>query len=80
MTAEDALSFLLSEYEFWREVPNASPDEREAWALNLPALARALDVRPMSPARRRIFRAEFRAMLTKDFRFDPQPSTVGCGD
>jgi hypothetical protein len=74
MTAENALRYVLHEAEFCHD-----RDAHEALCLLLPPLARCLDLRPMTGAELIAFRKEFKAMLETDFRFDAEPSAVGCG-
>lgn len=77
MNAHDAIRFLEHEAEFWRNVPNATRDEIEAFALHLPSLLRVLRLPPMDDTEAAAFRRELYNLLT-DFRYDPRPSRVGC--
>lgn len=73
MNVENALRFLDHEAQRCR-----NRDSHEALCLLVPALLRALDLRPMNGYEAEEFRSEFRLMIEQDFRFDPNPSTVGC--
>lgn len=74
MNAPDALRYLAHEAAICHD-----RDEHEALCLLLPALIRILELQPMDSYEAMEFRIRFKRTLQTDFRFDPEPSTVGCG-
>ena len=77
MTAEDALRWMAHEAAEAR-----GRDACEAVCLTHVWLLRVLNLPPMDDCEARAFKAglcaELAAVEANDFRFDPQPSRVGC--
>ena len=74
MTLENALRYLDYEAGECR-----GHDAHEALCLLLPALRRAFDLQPMNGYEAGAFRSKLKQTLETDFRFDREPSRVGCG-
>jgi hypothetical protein len=74
MTSDNAVRFLANQAALCR-----NKDDGEALCLLLPGLLRCLDLPPMNDYEAAAFRDVFKHTLQNDFRFDPQPSGVGCG-
>ena len=73
MTNENAVRFLAHQAALCR-----SRDDGEALCLLLPGLMRVLELEGMNDYEAAAFKDVFKHSLT-DFRFDPEPSSVGCG-
>jgi hypothetical protein len=73
MTPENALRFLEHEAGECRD-----RDAHEALCLLLPALLRAFDLERMNDYEALAFRQKFKHAVQTDFRFDAEPSRVGC--
>jgi len=74
MTPADIIRFVHHEAATCRDY-----DEAEALCLLMPALLRVADLKPMGDVEAAAFKFKLKETLVSDFRFDPQPSSVGCG-
>lgn len=80
MNVHDALAFLEHEAGRCLEARRRGDlDAGEMLCLLVPALCKICHVPPMTPIEAGEFRQRLRETLQNDFRFDPEPSRVGCG-
>lgn len=80
MMLPDSVRFLEHQAQRCLEAKRAGdPDAGEALCLLVPALCRIFHLPPMTPGEALEFHAELKRVLTSDFRFDKEPSRVGCG-
>lgn len=82
MNKTEALRFLEHEARRCLEKRYAGtgdPDAGEILCLVPPSLCRVFHLPEMTDAEADQFRENFRRLLKEDFRFDRDPSRVGCG-